>query len=417
MRQSAAGVILCYMSFTRWTNVTMMTLSSKNTTEALMNISKIFTIVTSFAIMFTIAIASGIRGLLVPNFMTYFDVSGYQIGLLFSITTAISVVGAFLTAPFCTKFGYKTTILAGILINAASFYLTSKATGFGLFTLGYCVITLGVTFAVTSLNTVVTVIKVSFQAVLVNMIHFFFGLGITVSQKFGGDLVVMGFNWQDFFLGMTFVYIVAAVVLLFVQYPKVTISGKTGGYRDIPNKKFVMAVCIALGLYVSAELQTGNWMINYLHQVYGYSEDNAGLYAAIFFGTFSVGRFLGGFIAEKLGYVRSVSLFISMASVLFIAGLLMGESGLLILSCSGFFFSLIFPTVTLYLADLYPKHKAAVISLLSTVCNFLSLVSSFLIGYLNDQIGTALAFWLIPVCLVLGAVLFIYTHREAPVCE
>lgn len=379
-----------------------------------MDYRKIYTIVASFTVMLTVAISSGIRGLLVPNFMQFFDVSSYQIGMLFSITTAVSVIGAFMTAPFCTKFGYKATILFGIAVNALGFYFTSKSTDFMMFTIGYCVISLGVTFALTSLNTVVTVIKVSFQAVLVNMIHFFFGLGITLSQKFGGDLVVFGYNWQDFFFSMSILFIGAIVILLFVQYPQVTINGKSRGYKDIPNKKFIITICIALGLYVSAELQTGNWMINYLNQVYGYTEAHAGIFAAIFFGTFSIGRFLGGFIAEKLGYVRSVSVFLMLASVLFIIGLLMGESGLLVLSCSGFFFSLIFPTATLYLANLYPKHKASVISLLSTICNFLALVSSFLIGFLNDKIGTALSFWLIPICLILSAGLFIYTHKNPP---
>lgn len=385
--------------------------------EDSMDYRKMYTIVTSFIVMFSIAVAAGIRGLLVPNFMQYFDISSYQIGILLSVTTGVSVLGAFITAPFCNRIGYKATILLGILINAAAFYLTSKATDFTLFTLGYCVITLGITFAVTSLNTVVTVIRVSFQAVLVNMIHFFFGLGITFSQKFGGDLVVMGFNWKDFFWVMAVGYLLIAALIVFVQYPAVSIDGEASGYRDIPNMKFVLLMCMALGLYVSAEFQTGNWMINYLNQVYQYSEDSAGLYAAIFFGTFSVGRFLGGFIAEKLGYVRSVRIFISIASFLFITGMLMGENGLLILSSSGFFFSLIFPTVTLYMANLYPKHKTSVISLLSTICNFLSLVSSFMIGYLNDSIGTALAFWLIPSCLVLGGALFIWVTRKPPLCE
>lgn len=376
-----------------------------------MDIKKIYTIVMSFTAMFSIAIAAGIRGLLVPNFIQYFEVSNYQIGLLFSLTTGISVLGAFLTAPLCAKLGYKSSILIGLLINCIAFYLTSLATSFVWFTLGYCLITVGITFAVTSLNTVITVIKVSFQAVLVNMIHFFFGLGITFSQKFGGDLVVIGYNWQDFFKGMAIVYIFAMILIFFASYPSATVSGVDSGYKDVPHLRYLVAICIALGLYVSAELQTGNWMINYLNQVYGYSEAKAGLYAAVFFGTFSIGRFIGGFIAEKIGYMKSVISFASMASLLFVSGMLLGEQGLWILSFSGLFFSLIFPTITLYVSDLFPKHKAEAISILSTICNFLSLVSSFIIGYLNDSIGTALAFWLIPICLIASVLLFILLRK------
>lgn len=377
-----------------------------------MDFKKTISITTSFVVMFTIAIASGIRGLLVPNFMTYFHVDNYQIGLLFSITTAVSVLAAFFTAPLSAKIGYKGTVLAGLILNSLAFYLTSKTDDFILFILGYSVITFGITFSITCLNTIVTVIKVSFQAVLVNMMHFFFGLGVTFSQKVGGDFIESGLNWQDFFIGMSLLYVICIILIAFIQYPTISNNGIKNGYRDLPNKKFIILICIALGFYVSAEIQTGNWLINYLNQVYGYSEGRGGTYAAIFFGTFSIGRFLGGFIAEKLGYVRSVSLFFCAASLLFVAGLLTGEAGLLILAGSGFFFSLIFPTVTIYVANLYPHHKATAISLVSTVCNFMSLVSSFAIGYLNDYVGTALAFWLIPACLIMGAGLFILIHKD-----
>lgn len=377
-----------------------------------MDYKKIYTISMSFFVMLTIAFTSGIRGLLVPNFMNSFHVESAEIGILFSLTTGVSVLGAFFTAPLCQKYGYKLTIFLGLIINVIAYFLTSLTNDFMLFCLGYCFLTLGVTLAVTSLNTVITVFKVSFQAVLVNMIHFFFGLGVTISQKFGGDLVSLGYDWHDFFRGMSFIYLAAIVVVLFTSYPYVNQTSVAGGYLQIPRLRHLLLLCAALGLYVSAELQTGNWMINYLNKVYGYNESKAGIYAAIFFGTFSIGRFFGGFIAEKLGYVKSVSIFLSLACIFYITGLLLGEKGLMIIACSGIFFSLVFPTVTLYVSNLYPHHKAQAISLVSTICNFLSLVSSFLIGFLNDWIGTGPAFWLIPICLVFSAVLFIGTTKS-----
>lgn len=379
-----------------------------------MNYRRNFMILVSFTIMFSMAITSGIRGLLVPSFMNYFDVTAYQIGLLLSVTTAVSVVAAFITAPISNRIGYKMTIILGLIINITSFLFAARVTDFLSFTLLYCAITIGVTFSLTSLNTVVTVIKVPFQAVLVNMIHFFFGLGITFSQKFGGDLIVLGYHWQDFFTWMAYLLGFCILLAAFVQYPSVSVSSASNSYRNIPNMKFVAMVCLALGLYVSAELQTGNWMINYLNKTYGYTEAHAGIFAAVFFGTFSIGRFLGGFIAERIGYIRSVITFMSAATILFITGMALGESGLWVLASSGFFFSLVFPTMTLFMADLYPKQKATIISLISTICNFLALVSSYLMGVLNDRLGTGLAFWLIPVCLAGGTVLFIFTLPKAP---
>lgn len=361
----------------------------------------------SFAAMFVIAMSSGIRGLLVPSFMKYFNVSSTEIGSLIAITTGMSVVAALVTAPMCQKLGYKNSVIIGLIINIVAYFLTSKTDNFFIFGLGYCAITFGVTFAVTSLNTVITVFKVSFQAVLVNMIHFFFGLGVTVAQKFGGDLLSIGWTWQSLFQGMAILFTISLIIVLFAEYPYVNHAGKKIGYHGMPHMNFLLLMCLSLGLYVAAEYQMGNWLINYLNKVYGYNEAHAGIYAAIFFGTFAIGRFVGGFIAERLGYVRAVGSFLLLATLTFVSGLLLGENGLWLVAGSGIFFSLIFPTVTLYMSNVYPEHKAEAISLLSTICNFIALVSTFLIGWLNDAIGTALAFWLIPICLGLSAVLFI----------
>lgn len=361
----------------------------------------------SFAAMFVIAMSSGIRGLLVPSFMTYFNVSSTEIGSLIAITTGMSVIAALVTAPMCQKLGYKKSVIIGLIINCIAYFLTSKVSNFYLFGLGYCAITFGVTFAVTSLNTVITVFKVSFQAVLVNMIHFFFGFGVTVAQKFGGDLISIGWHWQDLFFGMSILFLISLVIVLFAEYPYVNHTGKKIGYHGMPHMNFLLLMCLSLGLYVAAEYQMGNWLINYLNKVYHYNESHAGTYAAIFFGTFAIGRFVGGFIAEKLGYVRAVGSFLTLATITFVSGLLLKENGLWLVAGSGIFFSLIFPTVTLYMSNIYPEHKAEAISLLSTICNFIALVSTFLIGWLNDAIGTGLAFWLIPTCLLLSASLFI----------
>lgn len=361
----------------------------------------------SFAAMFVIAMSSGIRGLLVPSLMNYFQVSSTEIGSLIAITTGMSVIAALITAPLCQKLGYKISVVIGLFINIIAYYLTAQTDNFFLFGLGYCAITFGVTFAVTSLNTVITVFKVSFQAVLVNMIHFFFGLGVTVAQKFGGDLLGLGWTWQSLFEGMALLFLISLIIVLFAEYPYVNRMSAKIGYHGMPHMSFLLLMCLSLGLYVAAEYQMGNWLINYLNKVYGFNEAHAGVYAAVFFGTFAIGRFLGGFIAEKLGYVRAVGSFLTLATITFISGLLLGENGLWLVAGSGIFFSLIFPTVTLYMSNVYPDHKAEAISLLSTICNFLALVSTFLIGWLNDAIGTALAFWLIPICLVLSAALFI----------
>ena len=39
---------------------------------------------------------------------------------------------------------------------------------------------------------------------------------------------------------------------------------------------------------------------------YNYNESKSSFYLALFFGIFTVGRLLGGFIVEKMGYLNTV---------------------------------------------------------------------------------------------------------------
>ncbi|SCZ78451.1 MFS transporter [Acidaminobacter hydrogenoformans] len=371
-----------------------------------MKTNKKWMIATAFASIFGLAISTGIRGILVPNFIDSFGVTDGQIGMLFTATTFFSVFAIYYGSQWGERVGLKKVILSAQVVSGLLFLAVSQVSGYTLFVIGYSMIQFCISLLIISLNTMATVIQVRYPAILVNLVHFFFGLGLTFSQRAGGELVARGFDWVDLFRMVGILYFLTAAMTFFMKEPNTILRAERVKLRTLPNKGYLALLAMGVGFYVASELQTANWIVYYLKTMYDFAEDRAGGVSAIFFGLFTIGRLLGGVIAEKLGYVRSVVVFTVSASVLYVSGMLLGELGLYLIAGAGFFYSLVFPMVTIILARDFGQFRATAIALVSTAGNLMTLITSLLIGGMTDWIGIGTGYWVIPVSIVLSAASF-----------
>jgi fucose permease len=367
---------------------------------------KKFMIAVAFISIFGLAMSIGIRGILVPNFIESFGVTDGQIGMLFTATTFFSVFAIYFGSQWGSRFGMKKVIFLSQLVSGLMFFAVSRVQDFTLFVVGYSMIQFCVSLLIISLNTMATMIDVRYPAILVNLIHFFFGLGLTISQRAGGELIIRGFNWAGLFNLAGVLFMVTAIFTFFMKEPHVALSAEKVKLKSVPNKGYLAIVALGVGFYVASELQTGNWLVYYLKTLYDFAEDQAGGISALFFGMFTIGRLLGGWIAEKMGYVRSVIVFSASASVLYIVGMLLGAKGLYLIAGSGFFYSLVFPMVTIILARDFGQFRSTAIALVSTAGNLMTLITSLLIGGLTDWVGIGISYWIIPICIALSALSF-----------
>jgi fucose permease len=368
--------------------------------------NKKWMILVAFVSIFGLAMSTGIRGILVPNFIESFGVTDGQIGMLFTATTFFSVFAIYFGSQWGERFGLKKIILIAQLLNGVLFLAVSQIQSYTLFVIGYSLIQFCVSLLIISLNTMATVIQVRYPAILVNLVHFFFGLGLTLSQRVGGELVSRGFDWVDLFQMVGILFFVTAALTFFMKEPNAMTGAAKVRLSALPHKAYLALIALGVGFYVASELQTANWIVYYLKTIYNFAEDKAGEISAVFFGLFTIGRLLGGMIAEKLGYVRSVVVFTACASVLYMCGMLLGEAGLYLIAGSGFFYSLVFPMVTIILARDFGQFRATAIALVSTAGNLMTLITSLLIGGVTDWVGIGIGYWVIPISITLSALSF-----------
>lgn len=371
---------------------------------------KIYLILNLFLLMFVLSISFSFRGLFIPAFKKEFIVEDKHIGIFLSVLQLVAMAAYIIGNFIVEKIGQKRLIQIGIFINIIIFFLITYSTNFIIFTIGYAFITLGFNFILFGLNTTIPLINVSFQAVLMNLLHGFFGVGNTVSQKLTGFLLVNNFTWKDIFQYTSVLYLIVFFIYLFATNLKDKKIRDED--REIKQKKILVLFIFAIGLYVSAEIQTGNWFMNLLREHYKFKPDVAVKYTTVFFATFTIGRFLGGLVTEKLGYFKSIIYSLFFAIILNISGMLLKEKGLYIIASGGIFLSIVYPTTVVIMGKVFKKNSSRAIALMSTFVAVFVLSSGLLIGFLNDYIGKYLSFYTISICMILSLITYYYLDKQ-----
>ena len=127
----------------------------------------------------------------------------------------------------------------------------------------------------------------------------------------------------------------------------------------LKNKK-VWLIVATLGFCTVAELGMANWLVNFLQEVRGMGVEQSSSYMTFFFAAFMLGRLVGGYIAEKIGYIRIIMYFAIISMVLFVSGMFLDNSFAFLFSCIGFFVSIMFPTMMSVIMKEFPNGTSSI---------------------------------------------------------
>lgn len=362
-----------------------------------------------FLIMALNAVVDNTKGILIPVFKEVFNTNNTDIGLMISVGTFGYIIFTYIGGILCEKIGQKKVFLFGLIFMTSSLFLMSTAKTFPILVICMFFMNVGNAFLSIGINTLIPLIFISFQAIIMNLTHFCFGLGSTIGQVTVGYLIDGGMSWRNVYLFMAMSFL---LVLLAFNFLKVPIAHKAKGNKNLnissvfKNKLFYF-YSIGLGTYVFSEVGTASWLVNFLQESYKFTPSKSAIYLSSFFLVFTIGRLIGGFIVEKIGYLKSVLISLIIALILFSAALLIGEAALILICASGLFFAIAFPTITVTIGKVFKENGAYVTGVVITFCSVVNMILNFIIGKLNDAIGASKAFYMIPMSLFISIV-FIY---------
>lgn len=358
------------------------------------------------------AMFDSLRGVFLPNFISRFQVSYSLIGGLFLSSSLAYMVGSYLGGHGIDHFGKGRMMqLASLLTVIGIAVVVFVQSLVGLF-VGFIAVGFATACSSMVINTTIPYLDVKNHALLMNFVHFSYGIGAALTVRFSGLLIAADWQYPAVYSISLIVFIAMFILSLTVHLPEQVSGGEVVTAFSSLEKRLIILFGLALGFYVIAEIQTGSWLINYIVKSYQISENSASTYMSLFFLLLSFGRLGGGVIAQRCGYLKTVTAALLIGMTLYISGLLIGLNGLSLLAIAGLFFSICFPTIVLALKLYFPDKLNRAMGLIMTISVGMNVLSNFVMGFLSDHLGVYLAMFVMPLVLLISALLLIYIQRR-----
>jgi len=365
------------------------------------NKRNIYLIFTTFYIYFIMALFESSRGNFIPFFIDEFHVNNTTISFILSLNTVGCVIGSFFGGHLCEKFGHKFVFIAGSIISTIAVFMAPFISNIYLLGLFYFIFGIGRSSLSVSVDSIVPVLSIGFEVILMNITHFMYGLGSFAGQSIYGKLLFQGISWRSIYAYLGIFFIVSILFTVFMKIPNMRVIQENSNIKrkELYKNPLIYLFVFAVTLSLISEAIISTWFINYVRSSYGFNPADAAFYASMFFLAFAVGRLVGGFMVNKLGDIRGLKTFMLSASICILLGLIFKKSGLMLISASGFFISISFPTFMVIINKIFNQNASFAIGLITTFSNILYVLLFNLSGVLNDLVGPYVAFYMAPVSL------------------
>jgi len=362
----------------------------------------IYLIFTTFYIYFIMALFESSRGNFIPFFINEFNTNNTTISFVLSLNTVGCVIGSFAGGHLCEKFGHKFVFITGSIVSTAAIFMAPFISNIYLLGLFYFIFGIGRSSLSISVDSLVPVLSIGFEVILMNITHFMYGLGSFAGQSIYGKLLFNNISWRSIYLYLGIFFIVSIIFTLFMKIPnmKMLQENQTIQRKELYKNPIIFLFVLAVTFQIVSESVVNTWFINYIRSSYGFNPADASIYASIFFLLFATGRLAGGFIVNKLGDIKGLKIFLLSASFCIFLGLILKRNGLLLISISGFFISIGFPTLMVLISKSFKQNASFAMGLITTLGNVFFVLLFNISGFLNDLIGSYLAFFMAPITLI-----------------
>ncbi|MEM7125762.1 MAG: MFS transporter [Chloroflexota bacterium] len=235
-----------------------------------------------------------------------------------------------------------------------------------------------------------------------NLLATFHGIGSLLVPLYVAWLISSGMPWQRIYLsGVLLAGLLTAIFLLSRSEQQQSGQQQSGQQKSEQSHsdwdwEVVRRVgftpemgwfYILIGAYVAVELGIAAWLVEYLQQARGMAVGESSFYLSGFFVMIMVGRLLGSFVVERIGYLNVIGGALGGGVLCLAAGIFGPKALTLALPFSGLFFSIIFPTVTAAVSERHQTNIGSVLGLLFTFGGLGGAAGPWLVGVVSDWQG------------------------------
>jgi fucose permease len=378
-----------------------------------------------YGTMLVFGLLENIKGVSYPLIKTEFNASYEQQGLMVSISSYGYVFFCLVAGFFLARFGVKRAFLSGFICSLMGLIAVFFMPGYWTVTAALCLLYAAFGFFEVGVNALATQVFTTKTALLMSLLHFFYGAGAIIGPKAAGILMgSAGFTWKETYLVSIPLVLLFFIPSLSIQFPGAG-GGKTGGTGEarspsvegpdakkehIPFTKalrnpMVWAFAVSLGFMEVVEFSSANWGGLYFQDVYGLDPRIEGAsFVSNFYILFTLSRLLSGFVIEKIGYIRSLFIASFATVIIYTLGFAAGPRGIYILPALGFFIAIMWPTIMAAAMVYFGSQSAVLTSAIIVISGALNAAVQLFIGLTNRIVGAA---WGYRSCLVYALVIIV----------
>lgn len=224
-------------------------------------------------------------------------------GIVSMVISGGTIVSSLLSNKLTTKFGTRIVTVASVFLTVIALFGFSFSNAFWMLTLFAIPYGLGAGAIDAALNNYVAL---HYKAKHMTWLHSFWGVGTIVSP------FVMGYalstsSWNNGYRIVGFIQLGIALLLLItlpvwkVNEAPTREEKKNVGILQAIKIKGVPFLLLGFFAYCALESTAMQWASTYFVEVRGISEEQAATFASLFFIGITSGRFVSGFITDKLG--------------------------------------------------------------------------------------------------------------------
>lgn len=370
-----------------------------------------------------------------PTMYTQLQVPFSYAGIITMIISAGTIVSSFFSDRLTRKFGAGLVTAVSVLLTAGALFGFSVSDSFYLLCIMAIPYGLGAGAVDAALNNYVAL---HYSSRHMSWLHCFWGVGAAVSPYIMGFCLGKGLGWSRGYFSVSMIQIVITSIL-FISLPlwKSRTDEKEGGtepkgaeaeqkqtdqtkaapskalsFREILRIKGAPYILITFFAYSAMESTTGLWASSYLVQYLLMEPEKAAKFASFFYLGITVGRFLCGFVADRMGDKALIRLGSGIAGAGILLVLLpfpVTMPALLGLVIIGFGCAPVYPAIIHSTPFYFGKENSQALIGIQMACAY---VGSTFMPPLFGTLAARIGIWLYPVFLLVFEVLMVLTSEK-----
>ena len=262
-----------------------------------------------YAAFISLGLPDGLLGAAWPVIHTEMAVPESYMGIVSMIISGGTIVSSLFSDKITRRLGAGLVTAFSVMLTAAALLGFSLSGAFWMLCLCAIPYGLGAGAVDAALNNYVAL---HYAGRHMSWLHCFWGVGAAIGPYIMGAAIGSRQGWS---LGYSIVFLlqVALTTVLFISLPlwkkRSTVPTDTThaeyeapiGLRQAVRIRGVKAILVAFFSYCALESTATLWASSYLVDHHGMDKPSAATFALLYFLGVTVGRFLNGFVADKLG--------------------------------------------------------------------------------------------------------------------